>query len=209
MSAPLVVSEADIRPSLRKAIARSWNAVGKPGTNWSARDRVAFAQATIDAMAGDEVQGQSRTMAFIELLAADPGAVGKDEVQLALSESNEPSLVEVVSIVSRTAAVVSLYSALGLELPPMPRAQPGEPTRDNAPEEDWVDAGAWLPVTNSQSIYFAFSIVPEEFAEWVALTDEMYMSGEEMASPTIFNGISRAQHEVLASRTSYLNECFY
>ncbi len=203
------ITETDIRPALRSALRRSWNAVGKPGANWSARDRIAFAQATIDAMAGDEVQGQSRTMALIELLAADPAAVGKDDVLLALSESNAPSLVEVISIVSRTAAVVSFYRALSLELPPMPREQPGEPTGNNAPEKDWVDAGAWLPVTNGQSIYFAFSIVPDEFEEWVALTDEMYMSGEEMASPTIFNGISRAQHEVLASRTSYLNECFY
>lgn len=209
MEPTLQVTNEDIPQGLRSAIARSWNAVGQPGTNWSAQDRTAFARATIAAMAGEEVFGDSETIRFAELLAADPGAVQQSHVAGALEESGEPSVVELISIVSRTAAVISFFRALDLELPPLPQVQPGEPSGANAPEAEWIDAGAWLPVTNAQSIVFAFSIVPQEFDAWEDLATPMYLSDEEMASPTIVKGLPRSQHEVIASRTSYLNECFY
>lgn len=204
-----LVAESQIRPELRAAIGRSWRAVASAGANWSGRDRSAFAQATISAMAGEEVSGDSNTIRLVELLAADPGAVQLKHVADALAESDEPSVVEVVSIVARTAAVVSFYRALGLPIPELPRVQPSNPTGLNAPRQEWVDSGAWLPVTKADSIVNAFSIVPQELEAWFGLADQMYLTGAEMADPVIVKGITRSQHEVVASRTSYLNECFY
>lgn len=209
MTQPTQVTESQIRPDLRAAIGRSWRAVASAGANWSARDRSAFAQATISAMAGEEVFGESNTIRFVELLAADPGAVQQSHVIDALAESDEPSVVEVVSIVARTAAVVSFYQALGLAIPALPRVQASDPTGVNVPPEEWVDSGAWLPVTKADSIVNAFSIVPQELRAWFDLADQMYLSVSEMADPVIVKGIARSQHEVVASRTSYLNECFY
>jgi hypothetical protein len=60
-------------------------------------------------------------------------------------------------------------------------------------------------------IYRALSLVPDETGRCMELGDEQYLPGdvffelEHSRSP----GLTRPQVEVVAGRTSALNECFY
>ena len=117
-----------------------------------------------------------------------------------------PAYVELVGVVARLAAVDSLHVALGLARPTLPVPVAGEPGGTLDPK---ARAGAaWVPMFGGASIAHALSLVP---AEDEAQEDmhRLYLTYEEMSDITFARGLTRSQMELVAGRTSAVNECFY
>ena len=52
-------------------------------------------------------------------------------------------------------------------------------------------------------------VVPAEAEAQDDLHGSMYLTQDQMSDPSFERGLTRAQMELVASRTSALNECFY
>ena len=105
-------------------------------------------------------------------------------------------------------AVDTFHRALGLDLEPLPTPRSGKPSRA-LPDIPARKTKAWVPMVGPPSIPGSLSAVPDEMAALESLHGPMYLTYEEMDDPAIQKGLSRWQTELVASRTSAINECFF
>jgi hypothetical protein len=109
-------------------------------------------------------------------------------------------------------------------LEPLPRPEPGEPSRRRpegvAPEDAWVpmirperlaetERGLFGSSAMSANVIRAMSLVPDAVRELLSLSAAHYLAIENMQSMETNRALDRAQMELLAGRVSALNECFY
>ena len=122
--------------------------------------------------------------------------------------SGDPSTVEVAALVSMLSSVDGTHRALGAELEPLPNPAAGDPTGEIA--QGLKRRRTHLPVPPG-AIPVMFDLLPYEGAVYQSLFGPQYMTGREMALDTFRRspGLDRAQMELVSSRTSIHNECFY
>lgn len=140
----------------------------------------------------------------------------------------EGQYVEIVALAAQVVGVDTLLRGLGLALLELPEAVAGEPTRI-LPEKTsrrvaWVQtihpkdatgeiAEAWWPDGEQRyvpHVMQALSLAPREAIAFMKLVKPMYL-GERPVEDAAYSplAISRPQMELLAARTSALNECYY
>ena len=169
----------------------------------------------------------SAVVEMIHRVTTDPGRLSKDWYERLLADGVEDThYVEALGVVVRTVSVDSFCRGLGIPPHPLPTPIPGEPSRRRPPQAQ-MDA-AWVPMIPSgqetgpdADIYWgqpapnvlrAMSLVPDEVRASIhTLIVTHYMEFAQTMDPTSNGGraISRAQIELLASRVSALNQCFY
>jgi hypothetical protein len=116
-------------------------------------------------------------------------------------------------LIGVTATVVAIdVTARSIGDPPavLPDAVAGAPARERP--SDVGDIGAWIPMTVEKqlaNVSRALSLVPRTNATWRALVTESYSRGPEMLELVWDRALSRPQIELIASRVSTLQECFY
>ena len=115
--------------------------------------------------------------------------------------------VELVGIVSRVAATDTFCESLGMEHQPLPEPIGGPPTGDTDTRAQL--GAAWVPMVGGASITQALSLVPAENAELERYHGPMYMTFGQMSDPYFTRALTRPQMELVAARTSAINECFY
>lgn len=218
---------------LRAAHTRALETIARPGPRFSARERCRIVQSgrgamncslcarrktalTPGAVAGghDDTGGLPPTMIdAIHRIRTDPARLTRSWFDSVVAEIGQPAYIEMVSVLNTSVIIDTLHTALDLPLPALPAAQPGSPT--GAPTGDVVDDGAWVPITRASremadtglpvvpNIVRAMGLVPDAvdlffstFAPHYALKD-------------IPLSLSQAQAELVASRVSAVNECFY
>lgn len=128
--------------------------------------------------------------------------------EFAASRIGVAPYVEIIGIVSRLSAVDSFHVALGLPLEPLPVPLPGEPSRVPAPSGAIVGK-SFVPMVSQVSIPQTLSLVPAETVAWQDLSDALYMTFLEMDDPDFSRSMHRTQIELVAARTSQINQCFY
>lgn len=116
--------------------------------------------------------------------------------------------VELIAVVAQVTTVDTFHRAMGLELEPLPSPHPGAPSRE-IPAVPARRTRAWVPMVGPPTIPTSLSAVPTEMAALEALHGPAYLTYEEMSDPAIQKGLSRAQMELVAARTSAINECFF
>ena len=94
-----------------------------------------------------------------------------------------------------------------MELEPLPGPIEGDPSRQ--PEPSAGRNPSWVPATSGSSIVYALSLVPAEMAAQEDLHGPLYLTYEGMGDLAYVSGLTRAQMELVAARTSAVNECFY
>ena len=160
----------------------------------------------------------------VHRLTTDASRLSKSgyEKQLAAGLSPE-QYVEAIGVAVQVISVDRFHHALGLPPEPLPQPQPGAPTRRRpsavVQDEAWVP---WLDVANANAeeralfpaprvpnVLRALSLVPAEVTSWRDIAAAQYIADEEMISMDSKNSLSREQIELVAGRTSALNECFY
>jgi hypothetical protein len=130
--------------------------------------------------------------------------------------------VEIVGVVAQVTLTDRFADALELERVQLPEARPGEPSQEQPADAEvvthWVPTapivdGSWNPATPSDvpNVRKALSLVAaERIMQWV-LIDAHYVQGGALADDFGANhwSLERAQIELLGTRTSTVNECFY
>ena len=218
-----------IRPEMDDAFTKEWSFLAAPGTWFSGEERVEIAaearRAMTESLSDDgrrtQAVGGERTASRLEGMAPEPLS---DVVRMVAASSplisaewvaalegrgiDLPAYAEIIGLVSRLSAIDLFHRALGLPLQPLPEPEPGEPTRV-PPPTDLVFGKSFLPMVAPVSIPQTISLVPPETIAWQELSDVMYMTFDQMGDPDFRRSLHRTQIELVAARTSQVNECFY
>lgn len=138
--------------------------------------------------------------------------------------------VELLGVLVMARSIDAFHRALGLELAPLPTPIPGQPS-GYLPKEAGF-AGAWVPVLNGgtlaeddadiyaelppemvpvPNVLSALSLVPDNVRMLMRLSAAQYinMQGFLLFDELPGRVLSRTQVELVAARTSALNDCFY
>lgn len=198
-----------VRPDIAAAFEREWARLAGPGSSWTGSERVDMAAAARSSREGGAPSERlpDAAIAVAVRLGAEPGTMNRQEADRASAAVGVGGYVELVGVVARTAAVDAFHVALGVPLPEFPEPVAGSAT---ARLEAAATTGpAWVPMVGGSSIVNALSLMPDEAAAQEDLHGPLYLTYDQMEDLTFRRGLHRAQMELVAARTSALNECFY
>ena len=219
--------------SLKEAHQQALQTITEPGPSWTGDERVAMvaeARSSLDcglcqrrksALTPAAHTGNHDGPAILEpvvvdaihRIRTDPARLTRNLFDSVTEHISPAAWVEMVSVVNTSVIIDTLHDSLGLALPELPAAEPGDPTGD--PPGDTVEAGAWVPIMAAPedmadtglpgvpNIFRAMGLVPQAVNLFFGAFRPHY------ALKDIDLSISQAQAEFVASRVSAMNECFY
>ncbi|MBB6520725.1 alkylhydroperoxidase-related (seleno)protein [Pseudoteredinibacter isoporae] len=211
---------------------RVWQRLAEPGYWWTARQRIAIAQAMRESrprpvydrqraepgeLAHDNMAQELSPLVIdtIERVTTESGQLDKAWCKAVCAQIGEGAYAELVAIIILVLPIDRFCLAVGRALQPLPEPQAGEPLREYP--EDLVDNGAWIRQTASAvankelvNVSRAVSVCPIENGLRRDLVDAMYMEGHSFFDKLWDRkSLSRTQLEIAATRTSVINRCFY
>lgn len=231
-----------VRADLVEAQDRAWSSIGVCGTWWTGAERIALADLVLEALtdsdplppwtARSSVADRPAVAALPDAavdaayrLSRSPGTLTQEWYSSLINRDLTPcAYVELVTIVVRVAAIQRFGAILGIDVPPLPPAGPGHPTRaepsglglhhhwvpivrpdDAEGELSWLYDGGFAP-----NVRRALSAVPESYRQIDPLQRAGYLPTNEMMTLDWHRpGLDRPQMELVAAKTSQVNECFY
>jgi hypothetical protein len=222
-----------VRDDLSEAHRLAWEHIARPGSWWTAAQRVELANTAIGAIGDVEPLPPWASVSAVEgrlpaghvapaiahdatyRIARHAGTITEDLYRKVSGELGPLPYVELVSIVTTAAAVTHFCRNIGVDLPALPDPVPGDPTGEVPdelvqPEYNWVPVQA--PADQLPAVVQAYTAVPGEFANLWRMSDAQYMPANQMFDPEWCRregGLSRPQTELVAARVAQLRECFY
>jgi hypothetical protein len=146
----------------------------------------------------------------VHRVASDPGRLTRAWAEASMAEQGEERYVELVAVTAIVSVLDWFDRAIGGPLPPLPTPVTGDPARVRP---DGVgDVGAWVAQSvrpGRANVSRALSLVPVTEAPWAQLVSSHYSRGAEFLELRWERNLSRPQVELVAARTTALNECFY
>ena len=162
----------------------------------------------------------------VQRLAVSPKDMDQAFYDQAIEDGlSDAEFVEIVGLIARLTCFDVIARGLGVPLRPLPEPQSGSPSRVRPPEA--VLEMAWVPTIPNgpaggdigKSLYGPWqpyiirglSLVPDELRAHYALEEVQYMPSAHFIEWDYqhHEGLTRPQVEVVASRVSAINECFY
>lgn len=205
-----MTGQVSIRPDLIDNLERTWANLARPGARWTGAERLTIADEARRARK-QRPPGATLPAAAIDaarLLAARPAAARRRWLEdLVAGGLDYERFVELVGVVSRLVAMDTFRHALGLPPEPLPEPVPGEPSGKVASQAR--RDRAWVPMVGAAGVTQALSLVPSENTELERFHGPMYLTFDQMSDPAFARGLTRPQMELVAARTSVVNECFY
>jgi|GEM_PF-2882418 len=200
-----------VRADLRFIYMAAWGHFARPGATLTGRTRIDVLHAARRHVAEQSAQiiGIGPELGRLaDALYRDPISVDGSMVRNAAAVHGDAVVVEVISIISMLSSVDGTHRALAAELEPLPEPEHGDPTGDVA--TGLKRRRTHIPVP-AGAINVMFDLVPMEGAAFQMLFGPQYMTGWEMGFERFGRtpGLNRAQMELVSSRTSIHNECFY
>ncbi len=192
-------------------VGREWSRMAHAGTWWTGMERVAIAEearlARSDAASPGALPGPAVSAA--RRVSVDAATIRRTDIEHWAAAGLDPfAYVELVSIVSRLAAIDVAAFGLGMDEHPLPEPLPGEPSHHRP--DDAVVSDGWVPTVGPAWAPGSLSAVPDEVDAMFDVHGVLYLTMEQMGDNEIVrDGIHRTQIELTAARTSWLNECFY
>jgi len=172
--------------------------------------RTAVSPAAVDGSHPGTEQLPAAAVEVAHRVASDPGRLTRSWADRQIDALGEERYTEIVGVVAIASVVDSFHHALDRPLPTLPVPHPGEPARIRP---DGVgDVGAWVSQATGASranVSRTLSLVPATEAPWRQLVDSHYSRGAEFMEAVWHRKLNRPQVELVASRTTGLNECFY
>lgn len=219
------LAEAGVREEIIDACRISWDHLGRPGAWWSGAERLAIAEQVRSsaprplwdrapdlAAVGDTAHGvlTGFVCALVERVAVQPSSIDRATYDLIVDRIGADAYAELAALVSQVVPIDQLHDALGIDREPLPRAQPGVPTG----ERPWglVDDIAFLPTLPADGlphVAVSLSLAQADNARRMLLVRAMYSGSSFGDMVWTHRSLSRPQIELVAARTSALNECFY
>lgn len=209
----------------------TWEALGGPGDWWSGSERVdvirevraardcalcAERRESISPMAivGVHDPATELSAAVVETvhrLTTDANRITASWAGDRIDELDAAPYAELVGLVAICHIVDVFCVGVGVGEPDPPTAEPGEPTRVLPDGLDDLDT-AYVPQRHDPSlpnVRRSLAIVPHTLAAYFVLAGQMYSGAAFGELVWTHRALNRPQVELLAARTSALNECFY
>lgn len=191
---------------LAAAVARVARDVVSAGPMLDGAERRAVALASRAPSA--HRSGSSGALHVAAVIATEAHTVRRPWIDdLAAHGINAYRYVEIVGVVARMRAVDTLCFALGVPVAELGSSEQGAPTGHHD-ERAAVDGG-FVPTVGRAGAPNALSALPSEQDAMHLLHGTLYLTMEQMRDLDIRRGLHRSQMELVASRTSWLNDCFY
>jgi len=226
---PAYSTELPIRPDLDQAHAEVASRWAVTGSWWSGVERLAIVEEVRHARdsAGiapwespSEIEGTTATGHILPDAAIDaiwritnhPGTLTAEWHASILGRGIHPeAYVEMVGVVAQANAVDRFADALDLDRVELPLPSSSEPNRTS--DVSLQVTSHWVPTAQIKgpNVLKALSAVPFENETLSILSSAQYVRLGDLLSDLVSNqnSLSRLQVEVIAARTSKLNECFY
>ncbi len=222
-------TELPIRDDLRVAHQSTVNHWAQPGTWWTATERLAIIARVREARDAKEVpppwvSAPEMSGSPLPAVANDviwrlthhPGTVTEPWCQTILDRFGDDEAAssgrytELVALVAQANNLDRFADALSLGRLTLPAPAEGEPSRKLptglALNDHWVPTVA----EEGAAVTIALSGVPAENEASFRLSDAGYLPVDQMSDyKSDRNALTRMQVELVAARTSKLNECFY
>lgn len=236
-------------PDYKAAVHRgAWEHLSKTGSWWTARERIAIAEASRTALncslcrerksvlspfsVSGEHDGASSVLDSLVIdtvhrITTDSARLTKQWVEGLLTDDfGYGHYIELVGVIVAVISIDTMHRALGIPLEPLPTPQSGEPD-GYWPPGAVVDVG-WVPMIlpanlteRENDIFFgapqmghvirALSLVPDA-VRWLSNLSAVHYLPVPKVMDLSSAGeltLSRMQTELVAARTSILNDCFY
>ena len=223
-----------VRQRIRDAHEAAINAFAEPGTWLDSHARVAIlaearhapscglCQERKAALSPYTVDGnhEARTdladdlVEIVHRITTDSGRLTRSWYQRVIDAGISPeTYVEIVGLVATSIVVDSFGASLGYDPAQPPAAKNGQPRKESNPAV--IDAGAWVPmldlvqeetdieIPTAPNIFRAMGLVPGAISHFFGVMGSQYSLTEYDIT------LERSQIELLASRVSSLNQCFY
>ncbi|MEE2768491.1 MAG: hypothetical protein VX833_04690 [Actinomycetota bacterium] len=204
-----------------------WTGLGQPGDWWSGAERIAIAGVARRAESrshGEQIptlaELDSTPNPVISPLAteiahrvtAEPGRITPEWGHEAVRLLGPGRYAELVAVIVLLVPVDRMCTLLGRPLEELPTPEDGVPS-ERIPS-GLGDGGAFVPWAVDgwvgPNVARALSYVPGDNRRRMELVSAMYADSDEFVSLMWdHRSLSRPQVELLAARTSSLNECFY
>lgn len=193
---------------MSEGIGRAVQHVAATGASWTGRQRVGFARAARAATAGitrsSDTDLPPDAVDTARKIATEAHAMTVDDVSVF---ANPAVYVEIVGVVARTAAIDTVARGVGSSAVALLDGKTDEPSGELA-----IGAkrrSALVPTVGAAGPRTGLSLVPSEAAAQADLHEVLYLSYAEMRVVDIHKGLPRWQFELVAARTSLVNECFF
>lgn len=181
--------------------------LSRSGTWLDATERLAVASVARSESPSGELSTQALEAA--RRMAHNPTTINAEWIdQLESSGLSRPAMAEILAVVSRQVAIDTFMFGVGAELTALPLPSDGLPTKQII--EGAALNNGWLATVGPASPHTAFTSVPPEQDALGDLHAGFYLPMADIFDFTYErDGLSRPQMELVAARTSHLNECFY
>ncbi len=205
--ADYAAAELPVGDEVAAAHNAALDAIAEPGAWWSGADRLAIARETRVAVGqhrGKDVLPPIAVEA-IHRIRTDSGRLTRRWFDNLIDMGLQPeAYVELASVVASVVIVDTFAQGIGLPPPALPEAVPGAPSFERS--DDVVDAGAYLPLAREGRAHIlrSLGLVPSASELFFHTFNPSYYM-----RPNQEFALTRAQVELVASRVSAVNECFY
>ncbi len=194
------------------AIKAALAAIVAPGSFFTGAERRAMATQARAArgLAEDGADLPPIVAEAVDRVAAEAMATRQSHVEAWVGSGRDIlAYVELVSVVSQIASIDSYRIGLGAALDALGDPVDGEPTPEIAAEASMMNA--WVPTVGVALAPTALSALPREKATKSALSAAWYLTDNVIHQYDVEPGreLTRSQMELVAARTSWLNECFF
>lgn len=185
------------------------------------------------ALSPNAVQGEHDSLGalpqnvvdVVHRIRTDPGRVSREWYDSVIAAGlSEERYVELVGVVTLVAGIDYFARALGVPVAEIPEGRAGEPSRHRPAGAK--PGGAWVPTIAAEdaagpeegmyggqnlvpNIMKALSLVPDQVRALVKSSNAHYFEMDTMMDPLAKRDLDRMGVELVASRVSALNECFY
>lgn len=196
-------------------------------------ERCAFCAARKAALSSAAVQGAHEQdsdlpapiVEIVHKLITDNARLTKDWFDgLVGNDLSDAAYVEIVGVVVNTFSVDELHRGVGAPLEPLPEPMAGSP--GGRRPSGAAFHGSWVPTVASDdldeedadlyggnpaapNVIQAMSLVPNEVRGLQDLSAAYYLPTQSLGTFAPVRSLTRSQVELIAARTSALNECFY
>ncbi len=222
-------SSPPLRSDLTAAHERLLQSWARPGAWWTGEERLAIVRearaacrhdplppwqspATLPGLTVSHDLLPRPALDAIWRIMQSPGSLTREWYTAVLEQGLTPEqYVELASLVATVACLDYFYHSLSLPLPPLPDPSPGAPSRERPKATVTTH---WVPTRDMRgaNVLKALSLLPDEEAE---VREELFAAhylppGALLGDYSYRRGdLDRMQIELVASRTSLANDCFY
>jgi hypothetical protein len=198
-----------VRDDVAARLDDAWEAFGKPGTWYTADERIRLAEVARAARSRLPVVVGGPADEVAVRIATEPATTTGAWIDDMVDALGEEQYVEIMGVAARVVMGDTFLRLLGLDPLPFPEPGPGAPSRRRV-EPRPKKIRSWIAVGPALVPPFTQVLVPDENALTYPLIESLYMTGRDMEDDDFRRGdLHRTQIELVASTLSYGNECFY